>query len=59
MFTPTELKIYNLVVEGKRNKEIGQELGISERTVETHMRNILVKIRCRNRIELIIKELRK
>ena len=57
--TPKEQQIYNMVTQGKTNKEIGQELNVNERTIETHMRSILIKTRCRNRIELIIKELQK
>lgn len=57
--TPKETQIYNLVLQGKANREIGKELNVTERTVETHMRSILIKTRCKNRIELIVRELKK
>ena len=57
MFTPMETKVYNLMIEGKTNKEIGQELNVSERTIETHMRSILIKTKCKNRIELLANQI--
>jgi len=59
MLTPTEQKIYNLVLQGKQNKVIAEHIGAKERTVETHMRSILIKLKCKNRIELLVKELNK
>jgi len=56
--TPTEQKIYTLVIQGKKNKFIAEQLDIKERTVETHMRSILIKTKCKNRVELIVKELK-
>jgi DNA-binding NarL/FixJ family response regulator len=42
--TPTERRILQLVGENKTNKEIGVELFISHRTVETHRSNICQKL---------------
>nr|AGW45550.1 response regulator [uncultured bacterium Lac161] len=42
--TPTELRILRLVAENKTNKEIGRELFISHRTVETHRSHICEKL---------------
>jgi DNA-binding NarL/FixJ family response regulator len=42
--TPTERKVLDLVSEQKSNKEIGIYLFISEKTVETHKRNISEKL---------------
>lgn len=44
LMTPTELKVLDLVSQQKSNKEIGVYLFISEKTVETHKRNIAEKI---------------
>jgi len=42
--TPTERRILCLVAENKTNKEIGSELFISHRTVETHRSHICEKL---------------
>lgn len=42
--TPTERRILHLVAENKTNKEIGRELFISHRTVETHRSHICEKL---------------
>jgi DNA-binding NarL/FixJ family response regulator len=42
--TPTERRILRLVAENKTNKDIGRELFISHRTVETHRSHICEKL---------------
>jgi two-component system NarL family response regulator len=42
--TPRELDVLRLIVLGNSNKEIGEELRISEATVKTHINNILSKL---------------
>jgi DNA-binding NarL/FixJ family response regulator len=42
--TPRELDVLRLIVSGNSNKEIGEELRISEATVKTHINNILSKL---------------
>lgn len=42
--TKRELEILCLVAEGKTNKEIGEELFITIKTVKTHITNILSKL---------------
>ena len=42
--TPTERRVLRLVAENKTNKEIGRELFISHRTVETHRNHICEKL---------------
>lgn len=47
--TMRELEVLRLVVAGWRNSEIGDTLGIKERTVEFHVRNIMAKMNIRTR----------
>ena len=51
--TPRESQIFELLIEGKRNKEIGRILDISPRTVEVHRARIMAKIGARNTAEMI------
>lgn len=50
--TLREEEIRGLRVQGKRNKEIAHALNISERTVETHLRNLYRKLGVRSALEL-------
>jgi len=51
--TPRELEITEKLVEGKPNKIIAFELGISIRTVETHRARILSKMQVRSLADLV------
>ena len=42
--TPTERRILRLVAENKTSKQIGRDLFISHRTVETHRSHICEKL---------------
>jgi len=46
-----EHSILELVAQGKTNKEIADELFLSEKTVKHYMTNILHKLHVRNRVE--------
>ncbi|MGA7952400.1 MAG: response regulator transcription factor [Gloeobacterales cyanobacterium] len=50
--TTTEGKVLRYVARGLSNKEISKELGISQRTVESHVSNMLQKTTLTNRSEL-------
>ena len=52
--TDRELQILRYVAEGKSNKEIGDELFISENTVKNHVRNILEKLHLHSRMEAVM-----
>jgi DNA-binding NarL/FixJ family response regulator len=51
--TPREAEIIRLLAEGKPNKEIAAELGITIRTVETHRAKIMLKLGLHSLTELI------
>ena len=50
--TGRELQVARLVVDRKSNPEIAKELFLSQKTVETHLRNIFRKIDVSSRVEL-------
>jgi DNA-binding NarL/FixJ family response regulator len=52
--TPREIEVVKLVADGLRNKEIGGRLGISEETVQGHMKNILSKLGVNDRTKAAI-----
>jgi DNA-binding CsgD family transcriptional regulator len=47
--TKRELEVVEWIVEGKRNREIGEILGCSSRTVQKHVQHILEKLRVETR----------
>jgi DNA-binding NarL/FixJ family response regulator len=47
--TPRERKVAKLAAEGRSNREIAQELFVTERTVETHVRHALQKLEVSSR----------
>jgi DNA-binding CsgD family transcriptional regulator len=51
--TPREIQIIQLLAEGKSNKSIAHELGISARTVETHRAHVMAKFCARSLLELV------
>ena len=56
--TERELDILKLVAQGLSNQEIAEELVISERTVRTHVSNILSKLHLANRTQVALYALR-
>ncbi|HIK56456.1 MAG TPA: response regulator transcription factor [Synechococcales cyanobacterium M55_K2018_004] len=51
--TPAEEKVFWEVIQGYTNKQIGDRLFVSPRTVQTHLSNILSKLQLENRSQLI------
>lgn len=56
--TPREMDVLRLVAKGKSNKEIADNLVISEKTVKTHISNILSKLHLADRTQVAIYALR-
>ena len=52
--TARENDVARLVANGRRNKEIAHELGISEGTVKMHLHNLYQKLEIGSRTELVI-----
>lgn len=52
--TEREREVLLLIAEGKSNKEIGDELHISIKTVKTHVSNLLMKCEAEDRTQLAI-----
>ena len=53
--TRREREVAALIADGQTNKEIAATLVLSERTVESHVANILVKLDCTSRTQVAIK----
>ncbi len=51
-FTRRELEIVQLVVSGLKNREIGNQLFISEKTVKHHLTKIFRKLNINKRVQL-------
>jgi DNA-binding NarL/FixJ family response regulator len=49
--TPREIDVLRLIARGLSNRQIANDLVISENTVRNHVRNILEKLRVRSRVE--------
>lgn len=52
--TERELDVIRLVATGRNNREIAQQLFISEKTVKTHISNLLGKLNLEHRTQLAI-----
>jgi DNA-binding NarL/FixJ family response regulator len=47
--TPAEVRVLRLIAEGNANKEIAEQLSVSEETVKGQVRNILSKLGAKDR----------
>ena len=52
--TDRELQVLKLVAQGLSNREVAEELFISENTVKNHVRNILEKLHLHSRMEAVV-----
>jgi two-component system, LuxR family, response regulator FixJ len=51
--TPREREVLDLMTQGKQNKVIGQELGVSPRTIEIHRARVMEKMNAHSVAELV------
>jgi DNA-binding NarL/FixJ family response regulator len=56
--TPRELDVLRAAARGLGNKQIGQELGMSPRTVQTHLTRVFGKLGVASRTEAVLLALR-
>ena len=57
--TEREQAVLDLIVRGRSNKEIGQELSITEGTVKAHVNNVLGKLGVSDRTQAVTEALRR
>ena len=53
MLSPREIEVTQLIADGMTDREIGEKLDISHKTVSTHRKNILRKLGLKNTALLI------
>jgi FixJ family two-component response regulator len=51
--TPRERQVFDLVIRGKINKQIAQQLGTAERTVKAHRQRVMEKMQVQSVAELV------
>ena len=51
--SPREREVFSLILEGRTNKEIAAQLGISESTAKFHVSAILKKCGARSRLDVV------
>jgi two-component system response regulator FixJ len=51
--TPREREVLDLLADGKQNKVMAAELGLSQRTVEIHRANVMDKMQARSVAQLV------
>jgi two-component system, NarL family, response regulator len=54
VLTARELDVLRLVARGMRNKEIAAALGITEETIQSHVKSILAKFSVHDRTEAVV-----
>ncbi|QIG99615.1 MULTISPECIES: response regulator transcription factor [unclassified Bradyrhizobium] len=51
--TPRERQVFDLIVRGRINKQVGYELGTTERTVKAHRHQVMEKMQVQSLAELV------
>jgi DNA-binding CsgD family transcriptional regulator/tetratricopeptide (TPR) repeat protein len=53
LFTPREASVLRLVAKGQTNRQVGEELYISEKTVSVHLSRVMAKLGASRRAEAV------
>ena len=56
--TGRESEVLGRMSEGLTNREIGTDLGISMKTVDAHVRRLLLKLRAKSRTQAVVSVMR-
>lgn len=56
--THREVEILREMAEGRRNQEIAESLGIGLRTVETHIRHVMLKLGVNSRTQAVVRAMK-
>ncbi|HUA17196.1 MAG TPA: response regulator transcription factor [Bryobacteraceae bacterium] len=59
ILTPRETDVLRLIAAGKANKEIAAQLGLTEQTVKSHVKNILGKLGANDRTHAVTTALKR
>ncbi|WP_338832513.1 response regulator transcription factor [Bradyrhizobium sp. 27S5] len=51
--TPRERQVFDLIVRGRINKQVGYELGTTERTIKAHRHQVMEKMQVQSLAELV------
>ena len=57
--TSREIEVLTRIAEGRTNKEIANELYISEKTVKNHITNVFKKLKVSDRTEAVVQAMKK
>jgi FixJ family two-component response regulator len=53
MLTPREREVFELIVRGNTNKQVGKVLGATERTIKAHRHRVMEKMQAQSLAELV------
>lgn len=53
-FSSRESQIINMLLLGKKNREIATVLGLTERTIKSYVSQLMVKLKARSRLEIVV-----
>ena len=51
--SPQEKRVLELIAQGRTNKEVGQDLGLTEKTVKNYLANVFTKLAVTRRSQAV------